>query len=177
MATLSGFHLTRMECVWKKRMKNRQQQPPPPSLLQRRRHPQLQRRWSCRKQRSRLRKQVRTVLITLMSKGDEDECLHSLSCFFFTETEVMEEFSEPIAVETTEVRGSTCSQWLVCVYGVCLSRHVCDASSLLQFINRQFIPDGTYSSSEKEQVEEWSTETEVRRGDHYYLYLFLLLLL
>ncbi|XP_076028189.1 caprin-1b isoform X2 [Genypterus blacodes] len=46
------------------------------------------------------------------------------------ETEVIEEFIEPIAVETTE------------------------------FINRQFIPDGTYSGSEKEQADEWSTETE-----------------
>ncbi|XP_010774881.1 caprin-1b [Notothenia coriiceps] len=46
------------------------------------------------------------------------------------ETEMIEEFTEPIAVETTE------------------------------FINRQFIPDGTYSSSEKEQGDEWATETE-----------------
>ncbi|KAJ4938620.1 hypothetical protein JOQ06_003230 [Pogonophryne albipinna] len=45
-------------------------------------------------------------------------------------TEIIEEFTEPIAVETTE------------------------------FINRQFIPDGTYSSSEKEQGDEWTTETE-----------------
>uniref|UniRef100_A0A4W6CWB4 Cell cycle associated protein 1b n=1 Tax=Lates calcarifer TaxID=8187 RepID=A0A4W6CWB4_LATCA len=29
------------------------------------------------------------------------------------------------------------------------------------FVNRQFIPDGTYSGSEKEQGEEWTTETEV----------------
>uniref|UniRef100_A0A672ZQI6 Cell cycle associated protein 1b n=1 Tax=Sphaeramia orbicularis TaxID=375764 RepID=A0A672ZQI6_9TELE len=28
------------------------------------------------------------------------------------------------------------------------------------FVNRQFIPDGTYSSSEKEQGDEWTTETE-----------------
>uniref|UniRef100_A0A4W6CWX2 Cell cycle associated protein 1b n=1 Tax=Lates calcarifer TaxID=8187 RepID=A0A4W6CWX2_LATCA len=28
------------------------------------------------------------------------------------------------------------------------------------FVNRQFIPDGTYSGSEKEQGEEWTTETE-----------------
>ncbi|XP_074488607.1 caprin-1b isoform X2 [Sebastes fasciatus] len=46
------------------------------------------------------------------------------------ETEIIEEFTEPIAVETTE------------------------------FINRQFIPDGTYSGSEKEQGDEWTTETE-----------------
>ncbi|XP_038561466.1 caprin-1b isoform X2 [Micropterus salmoides] len=46
------------------------------------------------------------------------------------ETEIIEEFTEPIAVETTE------------------------------FVNRQFIPDGTYSSSEKEQGDEWTTETE-----------------
>ncbi|XP_034735979.1 caprin-1b isoform X3 [Etheostoma cragini] len=46
------------------------------------------------------------------------------------ETEIIEEFTEPIAMETTE------------------------------FINRQFIPDGTYSSSEKEQGDEWTTETE-----------------
>ncbi|XP_040019873.2 caprin-1b isoform X2 [Gasterosteus aculeatus] len=30
-----------------------------------------------------------------------------------------------------------------------------------EFINRQFIPDGTYSGSEKEQGDEWATETEV----------------
>ncbi|KAM8891703.1 caprin-1b isoform 2-T2 [Spinachia spinachia] len=47
------------------------------------------------------------------------------------ETEVVEEFTDSIAVETTE------------------------------FINRQFIPDGTYSGSEKEQGDEWATETEV----------------
>ncbi|XP_023271073.1 caprin-1 isoform X2 [Seriola lalandi dorsalis] len=46
------------------------------------------------------------------------------------ETEIIEEFAEPIAVETTE------------------------------FVNRQFIPDGTYSGSEKEQGDEWTTETE-----------------
>ncbi|XP_029992541.1 caprin-1b isoform X3 [Sphaeramia orbicularis] len=46
------------------------------------------------------------------------------------ETEIIEEFTEPISVETTE------------------------------FVNRQFIPDGTYSSSEKEQGDEWTTETE-----------------
>ncbi|XP_063335521.1 caprin-1b isoform X2 [Pelmatolapia mariae] len=46
------------------------------------------------------------------------------------DTEIIEEFTEPIAVETTE------------------------------FVNRQFIPDGTYSSSEKEQGEEWTRETE-----------------
>ncbi|KAM8891704.1 caprin-1b isoform 3-T3 [Spinachia spinachia] len=46
------------------------------------------------------------------------------------ETEVVEEFTDSIAVETTE------------------------------FINRQFIPDGTYSGSEKEQGDEWATETE-----------------
>uniref|UniRef100_A0A665UEL3 Cell cycle associated protein 1b n=1 Tax=Echeneis naucrates TaxID=173247 RepID=A0A665UEL3_ECHNA len=28
------------------------------------------------------------------------------------------------------------------------------------FVNRQFIPDGTYSGSEKEQGDEWATETE-----------------
>ncbi|XP_037307944.2 caprin-1b isoform X1 [Pungitius pungitius] len=47
------------------------------------------------------------------------------------ETEVVEEFTDSIAVETTE------------------------------FINRQFIPDGTYSGSEKVQGDEWATETEV----------------
>ncbi|XP_034391409.1 caprin-1b isoform X2 [Cyclopterus lumpus] len=46
------------------------------------------------------------------------------------ETEIIEEFTDSIAVETTE------------------------------FINRQFIPDGTYSGSEKEQGDEWATETE-----------------
>uniref|UniRef100_UPI0037E73DC3 caprin-1b isoform X1 n=1 Tax=Semicossyphus pulcher TaxID=241346 RepID=UPI0037E73DC3 len=46
------------------------------------------------------------------------------------ETEIIEEFIEPIAVETTE------------------------------FVNRQFIPDSTYSGSEKEQGDEWTSETE-----------------
>ncbi|KAM8861453.1 caprin-1b isoform 1-T1 [Synchiropus picturatus] len=46
-----------------------------------------------------------------------------------TETEIIEEFVEPIAVETTE------------------------------FVNRQFIPDGTYNG-EKEQGDEWTTDTE-----------------
>lgn len=41
-----------------------------------------------------------------------------------------ENYTEPIKMETTE------------------------------FVNRQFIPDGTYSSSEKEQGDEWTTETE-----------------
>ncbi|KAM6937230.1 caprin-1b isoform 2-T2 [Xenentodon cancila] len=47
-----------------------------------------------------------------------------------TETEVIEEFTDPIAVETTE------------------------------FVNRQFILDSTYSGSEKEQGDEWTRETE-----------------
>ncbi|XP_012735823.2 caprin-1b isoform X1 [Fundulus heteroclitus] len=46
------------------------------------------------------------------------------------ETEVSEEFTEAITVETTE------------------------------FINRQFIPDSSYSGSEKEQGDEWTREPE-----------------
>ncbi|XP_013884655.1 caprin-1b isoform X2 [Austrofundulus limnaeus] len=46
------------------------------------------------------------------------------------ETEVIEEFTESITVETTE------------------------------FVNRQFIPDSSYSGSEKEQGDEWTRETE-----------------
>ncbi|XP_029952029.1 caprin-1-like isoform X4 [Salarias fasciatus] len=46
------------------------------------------------------------------------------------ETEIIEEFTEPISVETTE------------------------------FVNRQFIPDSTYSGSEKEQGDDWTRETE-----------------
>ncbi|XP_047209994.1 caprin-1b isoform X2 [Girardinichthys multiradiatus] len=46
------------------------------------------------------------------------------------ETEVMEEFTEAVTVETTE------------------------------FINRQFIPDSSYSGSEKEQGDEWTREPE-----------------
>ncbi|XP_017261290.1 caprin-1b isoform X3 [Kryptolebias marmoratus] len=46
------------------------------------------------------------------------------------ETEVIEEFAESITVETTE------------------------------FVNRQFIPDSSYSGSEKEQGDEWTRETE-----------------
>ncbi|KAG8012745.1 Caprin-1 [Nibea albiflora] len=49
---------------------------------------------------------------------------------FGPETEIIEEFTEPIAVETTE------------------------------FVNRQFIPDSAYSGGEKEQGGEWTTETE-----------------
>ncbi|XP_029952028.1 caprin-1-like isoform X3 [Salarias fasciatus] len=47
-----------------------------------------------------------------------------------SETEIIEEFTEPISVETTE------------------------------FVNRQFIPDSTYSGSEKEQGDDWTRETE-----------------
>ncbi|XP_043981963.1 caprin-1b isoform X3 [Gambusia affinis] len=46
------------------------------------------------------------------------------------ETEVAEEFTEVLTVETTE------------------------------FINRQFIPDSSYSGSEKEQADEWTREPE-----------------
>ncbi|CAN9499101.1 unnamed protein product [Ophioblennius macclurei] len=46
------------------------------------------------------------------------------------ETEIIEEFTEPISVETTE------------------------------FVNRQFIPDSTYSGSEKEQGDDWTREAE-----------------
>uniref|UniRef100_A0A665UGI2 Cell cycle associated protein 1b n=1 Tax=Echeneis naucrates TaxID=173247 RepID=A0A665UGI2_ECHNA len=60
----------------------------------------------------------------------KQSAFQSLNIFLFTETEIIEEFAEPIAVETTE------------------------------FVNRQFIPDGTYSGSEKEQGDEWATETE-----------------
>uniref|UniRef100_A0A672ZU99 Cell cycle associated protein 1b n=1 Tax=Sphaeramia orbicularis TaxID=375764 RepID=A0A672ZU99_9TELE len=64
---------------------------------------------------------------------EEEPVITALLCpidFLRTETEIIEEFTEPISVETTE------------------------------FVNRQFIPDGTYSSSEKEQGDEWTTETE-----------------
>uniref|UniRef100_A0A3P8XK20 Cell cycle associated protein 1b n=1 Tax=Esox lucius TaxID=8010 RepID=A0A3P8XK20_ESOLU len=44
--------------------------------------------------------------------------------------EIVEEYIEPIEVEPTE------------------------------FVNRQFIPDATYSSSDKDQGDQWSTETE-----------------
>uniref|UniRef100_A0A1A8GX90 Cell cycle associated protein 1 n=1 Tax=Nothobranchius korthausae TaxID=1143690 RepID=A0A1A8GX90_9TELE len=46
------------------------------------------------------------------------------------ETEVIEEFTESISVETTE------------------------------FVNRQFIPEDSYGNSEKEQVDEWTRDTE-----------------
>ncbi|XP_028304824.1 caprin-1b isoform X3 [Gouania willdenowi] len=46
------------------------------------------------------------------------------------ETEIIEDFPDPISVETTE------------------------------FVNRQFIPDGTYSSSDTEQTDQWTRETE-----------------
>uniref|UniRef100_A0A8D3DJF7 Cell cycle associated protein 1 n=1 Tax=Scophthalmus maximus TaxID=52904 RepID=A0A8D3DJF7_SCOMX len=35
-----------------------------------------------------------------------------------------------------------------------------EAAVAAAFVNRQFIPDGTYSGSEKEQGDEWTTETE-----------------
>ncbi|XP_061773714.1 caprin-1-like isoform X6 [Nerophis ophidion] len=47
------------------------------------------------------------------------------------ETHVIEEYVEPIAMETKE------------------------------FVNRQFIPEGTYSEGENEQGDEWTTEIEV----------------
>uniref|UniRef100_A0AAY4CJZ5 Uncharacterized protein n=1 Tax=Denticeps clupeoides TaxID=299321 RepID=A0AAY4CJZ5_9TELE len=47
-----------------------------------------------------------------------------------TEGEITEEYTDPITVEATE------------------------------FVNRQFIPENTYSSSEKEQGEEWHSEPE-----------------
>ncbi|XP_029553167.1 caprin-1b isoform X3 [Salmo trutta] len=47
------------------------------------------------------------------------------------EGEIVEEYIEPIKVEATE------------------------------FVNRQFIPDTTYSTSDKEQGDKWMTETEV----------------
>ncbi|XP_030622701.1 caprin-1b [Chanos chanos] len=47
-----------------------------------------------------------------------------------TEGEMTEEYAEPITVEATE------------------------------FVNRQFIPETTYSSSDKEQGDEWNTESE-----------------
>ncbi|KAK7877529.1 hypothetical protein WMY93_031775 [Mugilogobius chulae] len=46
------------------------------------------------------------------------------------EAEIIEEFTEPVEVETTE------------------------------FVNRQFIPDATYSSSDKEQGDDWTTDSE-----------------
>uniref|UniRef100_A0A671X5R2 Cell cycle associated protein 1b n=1 Tax=Sparus aurata TaxID=8175 RepID=A0A671X5R2_SPAAU len=49
--------------------------------------------------------------------------------------------------------------------GVCEEEEEEEAASAVAaaaaFINRQFIPDGTYSGSEKEQGDEWTTETEV----------------
>ncbi|XP_076159588.1 caprin-1b isoform X1 [Alosa pseudoharengus] len=47
-----------------------------------------------------------------------------------TEGELVEEYAEPLAVEATE------------------------------FVNRQFIPESTYSNSNQEQSEEWSSESE-----------------
>ncbi|XP_012694581.1 caprin-1b isoform X2 [Clupea harengus] len=47
-----------------------------------------------------------------------------------TEGELVEDYAEPLAVEATE------------------------------FVNRQFIPEGTYSNSNQEPVEEWSSESE-----------------
>ncbi|XP_067089973.1 caprin-1b isoform X2 [Osmerus mordax] len=51
--------------------------------------------------------------------------------FAHPEAEVVEDYTEPIEVEATE------------------------------FVNRQFIPDGTYSSSEQDQGDEWTIEAEV----------------
>ncbi|XP_048024198.1 caprin-1b [Megalobrama amblycephala] len=47
------------------------------------------------------------------------------------EVEVTEEYAEPIPIEATE------------------------------FVNRQFVSESTYSTGDKEQIEEWSAETEV----------------
>lgn len=35
------------------------------------------------------------------------------------------------------------------------------SGNTLQFVNRQFLQDGAYSSGEKEQRDEWTPETEV----------------
>lgn len=66
------------------------------------------------KQKSRLLIQVLTILWShaarnsifkmLMSSSSEEASVAFSKCFFlFTETEIIEEFTEPIAVETTEV--------------------------------------------------------------------------
>uniref|UniRef100_A0A3Q3JG30 Cell cycle associated protein 1b n=1 Tax=Monopterus albus TaxID=43700 RepID=A0A3Q3JG30_MONAL len=61
---------------------------------------------------------------------------------------VEEEEEEPaVAAELSEVEEQThCAD--VCFFS-------------FQFVNRQFISDSTYSGSEKEQGDEWATETEV----------------
>ncbi|KAM6960651.1 caprin-1b [Aplochiton taeniatus] len=50
------------------------------------------------------------------------------------EAEIVEEYTEPVQVEATE------------------------------FVNRQFIPDFAYNSNEKEQVDDWTKETEAVGG-------------
>lgn len=36
---------------------------------------------------------------------------------------------------------------------------------VFQFVNRQFIPETTYSSTDKDQVEEWTVEAQVCYND------------
>uniref|UniRef100_A0A674DQB7 Cell cycle associated protein 1b n=1 Tax=Salmo trutta TaxID=8032 RepID=A0A674DQB7_SALTR len=45
--------------------------------------------------------------------------------------------------------------------GVCEEVEEEDEEQQLEFVNRQFIPDTTYSTSDKEQGDKWMTETEV----------------
>uniref|UniRef100_A0A8C6Q807 Cell cycle associated protein 1b n=1 Tax=Nothobranchius furzeri TaxID=105023 RepID=A0A8C6Q807_NOTFU len=40
--------------------------------------------------------------------------------------------------------------------------------SLLRFVNRQFIPEDSYGNSEKEQVDEWTRETEVNHSSLFH---------
>lgn len=88
--------------------------------------------------------------------------------FLFIETEIIEEFTEPVAVETTEVglifHTSSCFCFLLSlddcadVFNIFSLSLSCDT---FQFVNRQFLQDGAYTSGEKEQRDEWTPETEV----------------
>ncbi|XP_024138578.1 caprin-1b isoform X2 [Oryzias melastigma] len=69
--------------------------------------------------------------VTTTAAVTETEASEAEEQIIVAEAEVIEEFTEPLAVETAE------------------------------FVNRQFIIDGAYSGSEKEPAGEWTRETEV----------------
>lgn len=86
--------------------------------------------------------------------------------FLFIETEIIEEFTEPVAVETTEVGLIFHTFSCFCFFlslGDCADvfNIFCPSCDTFQFVNRQFLQDGAYTSGEKEQRDEWTPETEV----------------
>uniref|UniRef100_A0A3P8RF13 Cell cycle associated protein 1a n=1 Tax=Astatotilapia calliptera TaxID=8154 RepID=A0A3P8RF13_ASTCA len=73
--------------------------------------------------------------------------------------------------EEEEQEEQTPSSCEICIYAaqeptqinsfLKLLYHILVYCLLLQFVNRQFIPETTYSSTDKDQVEEWSVEAQM----------------